>query len=344
MTHLAGGLATDELVKITLLGLVAFLIATLLTPIYTYFAYKHKFWKVQKSVDVSGEKLAVMNKLHQAKIARHIPTMAGLILVLTVIAATILWNFSRAQTWIPLAALGGGALVGLIDDVINLRSTGGVAGLRAPIKFALIALGGLLLGWFFCAKLGWTQIKIPFAGYWDLGVWLIPVFAFIVVATGNAVNITDGLDGLAGGLAAEAFTVFAVIALLQGNYGVAAFCFTILGALLSYLWFNIYPARFFMGDTGSLALGLALGAVAMMTNSLLLLPVIGLVFVVEAGSSLIQIFSKKFFHKKIFISAPLHHHLEAIGWPEPKITMRLWVIGAVCGVIGLVLALAGGVI
>ena len=171
---------------------------------------------------------------------------------------------------------------------------------------------------------------------------MIPLFAFAVVAAGNAVNISDGLDGLAGGLSSIAFGAFGVIALFQGHFLLAGFCVTMLGALLAYLWFNIYPARFFMGDVGSFALGTSLGVVAMMTNSFLLLPIIGIVFVIEAGSSMIQIFSKKVFHRKIFISAPIHHHLEAVGWPETKVTMRFWVIGAVAALGGILLAIAGG--
>ena len=163
-----------------------------------------------------------------------------------------------------------------------------------------------------------------------------------MVSTGNAVNISDGLDGLAGGLLVMSFSAFGVIALLQGHIKLAGFCFTVVGALLSYLWFNIYPARFFMGDVGSFAFGTSLGVVAMMTNTLFLLPIIGVLFVVEAGSSLLQIISKKLFHRKIFISAPIHHHLEATGWPEVKVTMRFWVIAGVAAFIGMLMALSGG--
>ena len=170
----------------------------------------------------------------------------------------------------------------------------------------------------------------------------MPLFAFAVVATSNAVNISDGLDGLAGGLLSIAYSVFGVIALLQGHQMIAGFCFTAVGALLSYLWFNIYPMRFMMGDVGSFAFGTSLGVVAMLTNTLFLLPIVGVVFVVEAGSSLLQMTSKKLFHRKIFLSAPIHHHLEAMGWPEVKVTMRFWVIGCVAGFVGLLLALAGG--
>ena len=138
------------------------------------------------------------------------------------------------------------------------------------------------------------------------------------------------------------FSAFGVIALLQGHVGLAGFCFTVVGALLSYLWFNIYPARFFMGDVGSFAFGVSLGVVAMLTNALFLLPLIGVLFVVEAGSSLVQILSKKLFGRKVFISAPIHHHLEATGWPETKVTMRFWVIAGVAAFVGLLVALSGG--
>jgi phospho-N-acetylmuramoyl-pentapeptide-transferase len=184
------------------------------------------------------------------------------------------------------------------------------------VKFLLIIALGVALGWFFYAKLGVSTLYVPFYGDLAIGWMIIPLFAFAVVATGNAVNISDGLDGLAGGLLAISFVTFGGIALLQGSVLLAGFCFTVVGALLSYLWFNIYPARFFMGDIGSFAYGVTLGVVAMLTDTLLLLPVIGLLFVIEAGSSLLQITSKKLFGRKIFISAPIHHHLEASGWPD----------------------------
>ena len=334
---------TSQLGTVMWPSLLAFIIGLLLTPVYTYFAYRYKFWKKQRSTSTTGEELTVFTKLHANKFKRNIPTMAGVIFVFAAALITITLNLDRQQTWLPLAALVGGGLVGLLDDVINIRGTGqGVAGLRSSLKFTLISLIGLGLGWFFYQKLGIDAIHVPYLGDWALGWFIIPLFAFAVVATGNAVNISDGLDGLAGGLAAMSFGSFGVIALLQGHVLLAGFCFTIVGTLLSYLWFNIYPARFFMGDVGSFALGTSLGVVAMLTNSFFLLPVIGLVFVVEAASSLIQIFSKRVFHKKIFISAPLHHHLEASGWPETKVTMRFWVVAAVMSFVGIWIALTGG--
>lgn len=293
-----------ELTGVFSLSVGSFLIAMAVTPAYTYLAYRYKFWKKQRTNSTTGEKLQVFNKLHANKFKRNIPTMAGVIFVIAITVITIIFNLNRGQTWLPLAALVGGGLVGLLDDIINVRGKGaGVAGLRSGIKFFMITAIGLILGWFFYAKLGINYIHIPFIGSLALGCAIVPLFTFAIVATGNAVNISDGLDGLAGGLVATSYFAFGIIALFQAQLLLAGFCFTVVGALLSYLWFNIYPARFFMGDVGSFALGTSLGVVAMLTNTLFLLPVIGIVFVVEAGSSLIQIISKRFFHKRVFISA-----------------------------------------
>lgn len=334
---------TTELVLTSLLSVGAFGLATVLTPIYTYYAYRYRFWKKQRTTSTSGEALEVFNKLHAEKFKRSIPTMAGMIGVAAIIIVTIVLNLDRAQTWLPLAALVGGGVVGLLDDIINLKGSGaGVAGLRSSFKFSMITLLAAGLGWFFFAKLGYSAVHFPFLGSIELGWLIIPLFILAVVSTSNAVNISDGLDGLAGGLLMISFGTFGVIAILQGNIGIAGFCFTVVGALLSYLWFNIYPARFFMGDVGSFAYGTSLGVVAMLTNTIFLLPIIGIIFVIEAGSSLIQLASKKFLGRKVFISAPIHHHLEAQGWPETKVTMRFWVIACVAAFFGLILAMAGG--
>ncbi|MBC7943250.1 phospho-N-acetylmuramoyl-pentapeptide-transferase [Candidatus Saccharibacteria bacterium] len=333
---------TQELTGTFILSVAAFLLAMFLTPIYTFLAYRYKFWKKQRSTSSTGEKLEIFTKLHANKFKRNIPTMAGLVFV-SAISVVTLFNLDRGETYLPLAALVGGALVGLLDDVINIRGHGtGVAGLRSSLKFSMITAIGLGLGWYFFVKIGIDVVHLPFLGDWTLGWLIIPLFAFVIVAAGNAVNISDGLDGLAGGLVSISYGAFGIIALLQGQFFLAGFCFTVVGALLSYLWFNIYPARFFMGDVGSFALGTSLGVVAILTNTLFLLPIIGIVFVVEAGSSLIQIASKKILKRKIFISAPIHHHLEAVGWPETKVTMRFWVIACVAAFAGVLLALAGG--
>jgi len=334
---------TDELTTTFALSVGAFLMSMFLTPIYTLLAYRYKFWKKQRTNSTTGEKLEVFTKLHADKFKRNIPTMAGVIFVISIILISFGFNLDRGQTWLPIAALIGGAIIGILDDIINIRGQGdGIAGLRSSYKFISITVIGLALGWFLYAKLGVNSLHIPFFGSLVVEWVIIPLFAFAVVATSNAVNISDGLDGLAGGLVAISYIAFGVIALFQTQVFLAGFCFTVVGALLSYLWFNIYPARFFMGDVGSFALGTSLGVVAMLTNTLFLLPVIGIVFVIEAGSSLIQIASKQLFHKRVFISAPFHQHLEATGWPETKVTMRFWIIGVTAAFVGVWLAFAGG--
>ncbi len=336
----------EEMFYGLLLALGGFLISMVLTPFYTHVAYKYHFWKKQKKTTVDGKSLPIMTKLHAHKFKRDFPTMAGLVGVIAVSVVTWIFNLDRGQTWLPLAGFLGGALVGMIDDAINIFGSGkGAAGLRGPVKFFLISAVGLFLGWFFAVKLGWTAMLVPFIGNIEIGViGMILIFAFAVVATSNAVNITDGLDGLSGGLAMMAYGAFGVIAMYQGNMLLFGFCMTVIGWLLSYIWFNVPPARFMMGDTGSFALGAGLGVVAMMTNSFLLLPIICLPAVVETASSLIQLIWKKVFHKKLFISAPLHHHLEAKGWGEAKIVMRFWILSGVCAIIGIFIAATGGAI
>ena len=344
MTSLQITADAQDLVQIFMLGFLGFIVSMALTPLYTTAAYKYKWWKKPRTTAATGETAKVYRKLHAKKHERNIPTMAGMIFVLAVTMVTITGNLSRSQTWLPLAAMVGAAGIGLFDDMLNIRSLGkGIAGMKAKIKALLLVFVATIGGWWFYYKLGIDSIHIPFYG--DLGVgWLIlPLFVLVVFATANAVNITDGLDGLAGGLSAIAFGAYAIIAFLEQKYGIAGFCLTLSGALLSYTWFNIYPARFFMGDVGSFAIGTALGVVAMLTDTVLLLPVIGIIFVAEAGSSLIQILSKKLRQgKRIFKVAPLHHHLEAIGWPETKVTMRFWVIGQVAAFVGVILFVLGG--
>lgn len=340
-------LSTDYslLLKMLLLGVAGFLLSMLITPLYTTAAYRWKLWKKPRTEALTGETAKVFIQLHAEKHKRHIPTMAGVIFIIAVSIITVGFNLVRAQTWLPIAAFAGAAIVGLIDDIINIRGTGqGKAGLPSRLKLLLTILVATVGGWFFYYKLGVHSLSIPgvTGGMIDVGWFIIPIFIFVVVATANAVNISDGLDGLAGGLAAIAFGAYAIIAIIDARYAVAGFCITIVGALLSYTWFNVYPARFFMGDVGSFALGTALGVVAMITDTVLLLPVIGAVFVAEAGSVIIQVASKKLRNgKKVFRVAPVHHHFEAIGWPETKVTMRFWVIGAIMALFGIALFVLG---
>jgi phospho-N-acetylmuramoyl-pentapeptide-transferase len=325
---------------VLILSLITCALATVLTPIYTHFAFKYKWWKRHRTHSTTGEELSVIASL---RIKRTLPMMAGIVTVIAVTVVTYLGNWSRGQTWLPIAGLIGGGIVGFIDDVINILGKGGkVAGLRPQVKFGMITLVAAVAAWYFHYKLGYNSVHLWGTTDVNIGWWLVPLFILAVVSTSNAVNISDGMDGLSGGLLTSAYGAFGVIALLQGNYGIAGFCLTVVGALISYLWFNIAPARFLMGDVGSFSLGTALGVVAMLTNTLLLLPLIAFVFVAEAGSTLIQVLSKKIFHRKVFIAAPIHHHFNALGWEKTKITMRFWLIGQLCALAGLLVALAGG--
>ncbi|MCA9346369.1 phospho-N-acetylmuramoyl-pentapeptide-transferase [Candidatus Saccharibacteria bacterium] len=341
MQNISFVIDTSAFVEALLFGVFGFAFAMLITPLYTTLAYKYKWWKRARTNAVTGEKATLYQKLHAEKHRHNIPTMAGIIFVVSTAIVTLSVNLDRTQTWLPLAAMVGAGAVGLLDDILNIKGLNkSVAGLRARTKSILIFLVSLVGGWWFYAKLGVDAIHVPAVGDVTLGWLIIPLFILVVISTANAVNISDGLDGLAGGLAAIAFSIYGLIAMLQGEYGIAGFCITVTGALLSYTWFNIHPARFFMGDSGSFALGTALGVVAMLTNTVLLLPIIGGVFVVEAGSSLIQIMSKKLRNgKKVFKIAPIHHHFEAEGWPETKVTMRFWVLGTICAFMGLILYL-----
>lgn len=344
MTEINLIVESEVLVKILGLGFLSFALSMLLTPIYTTLAYRGQWWKKPRTKTVTGAPTPMLTKLHGEKHKRLIPTMAGIITVVSVGIATILFNLERTETWLPIAAFIGAGAVGLIDDIINIRGSGiGVAGLPSKLKLLLITLVASIGGWFFFAKLDVNSIHVPFFGDLAIGWLIIPLFVFVVVATANAVNITDGADGLAGGLCAIAFATYAMIAFIEGRYGVAGFCMAIVGALLSYTWFNIFPARFFMGDIGSFSLGTALGVVAMLTDTVVLLPLIGIVFVAETGSVILQIASKKLRNgKKIFLISPVHFHFQASGWPESKVTMRFWVIGQVAGVLGLMIFLLGG--
>jgi phospho-N-acetylmuramoyl-pentapeptide-transferase len=325
-----------------LLGSLGFVVAMALTPIYTTIAYKKEWWKKQRTEAMGGAAATVYQQLHAAKHQRHVPNMAGMIFVVAIALVTLLTNLSRGETWLPLAGMLGAGLIGLVDDVMNIRGSSKIAGMKAKLKFGLYSLVALAGGWWFYSKLGVDQIYIPGVGEWTIGIGIIALFWLVVVATANSVNISDGLDGLAGGLLATSFGAYAVIAGIEGKYALAGFCLTVVGALLSYTWFNIYPARFFMGDVGAFALGTALGIIAMQTDTLYVLPIIGFVYVMETGSVIINRTSRKLRHgKKVFLSSPIHHHFEAIGWPETKVTMRFWILGQVAATIGLVVFLLG---
>jgi phospho-N-acetylmuramoyl-pentapeptide-transferase len=341
-------------IKILLLSALAFIFAIAWTPALTHFLYKYK---LGKQIRNNGS-TPIFTKMHAHKAGT--PTMGGLLIWVTVLIFSLLFYYSaeflpweifknlnflsRSQTLLPLGALVATALVGLFDDWLDVRGKGIFAGAGLGVKYRLVIytlIASVGAWWFYSpTKLDWSTIHIPFAGNFDIGIWYILIFIFVIVATAFSVNETDGLDGLAGGVLLTCFAAYGVISFAAEKYDLAAFCGVIVGALLAFLWFNISPARFYMGDTGAMSLGVTLGVIAMLTNSALVLPVIGFIFVMESASVIIQILSKKLRGgRKVFLSAPIHHHLEAKGWPETKIVMRFWVIAGVTAAIGLVVFL-----
>ncbi len=338
--------------KIFTLTAASFILALFSTPLLTHFLYKYK---LGKHIRDSGD-TPIFTKMHSAK--KGTPTMGGILVWGTaVVVVGVFWFLdrilgfesfhnlnilTRKETLLPLGAFLGAAIVGLLDDVLDIYKMGhNGRGMRFRVKIFLYAFVAAVGAWWFYSKLGFDTLHIPFAGDWTVGLWYIPIFMFVVVGTSFAVNQTDGLDGLAGGTLMIAFFAFGLIAYMQGRENLAAFIGVVAGSLLAFLWFNVYPARFFMGDTGSMGLGVLLAIVAFLTNSVFVLPVIGIVFVAEAVSTLVQIFSKKVFKKKVFLSAPIHHHFEALGWPETKVTMRAWIIAAVAALVGSVIYFLG---
>ncbi len=336
-----------QAIRIIILIVLAFLAALAGTPFFYKWLEKHKFYKRIRT----KTEAPVFNQFHQKK--EGTLTGGGIIIWVTVLAlAGILgtlsffldgfWDYlnfiNRAETYLPLAALLIAALLGFLDDylgVLKIGTNGG--GLKIRFKLIAYSIAGAIGAWWFFFKLDWDVISVPFLGNFEISFWYLPLFIFIIIASAFSANETDGLDGLLGGVTLFAFGALVVVAFVLGRYHLAAFGGVIMGALLAFLWFNIFPARFFMGDTGSMSLGITLGVIAMLTNSVLLLPFFAIILVAESASVLIQVVSKKFFGKKVFISTPLHHHFEALGWPESQITMRFWIISAVFSALGLVI-------
>lgn len=324
----------EVLIVTKILGLasLSFIIAFLWAPFLLKFLNKYTLGK-QIRRDANAP---IFQALHQKK--EGTLTMGGILIwATTVFLVLFFWLFfpklnflSRKETFLPLASLIFAALVGLVDDLLVLEMRH-----RLWLYAAIAAIGA----WWFYAKLEWRELHLPFWGDVNIDGWYIAVFLFIIIGTAFSVNESDGLDGLAGGLLLIAFLSYAAIAFVQKRFDLAIFCATIIGSLLAFLWYNIYPARFFMGDTGAMSLGVTIGVIAMLTNTALYLPFILFIPMLESLSVIIQISSKKILKRKIFLSAPLHHHFEAKNWPETQITMRFWIINLVTAIIGLVLFL-----
>ncbi|HPW34370.1 MAG TPA: phospho-N-acetylmuramoyl-pentapeptide-transferase [Candidatus Paceibacterota bacterium] len=338
---------TFQVIRVLILTGISFIVGLFLTPIVSKILYKYRAGK-----QIRGKEDApIFNSLHQKK--EGTPTMGGIIIWATVLGLAALFfilnlfldgNFSmlnivdRAQTYLPIAAMLIAALLGLVDDVLGIKGVGPKGG-GLPMKYKILIylLIALVGAYWFSVKLEWSTLYVPFFGNIEIDGWYIPLFIFVIVAAAFSANETDGLDGLLGGVSLFSFGSLAVVSFALGRFDLAAFATMVIGALLAFLWFNIHPARFFMGDTGSMALGITMGVIAMLTNTILFLPFFAPILVLESLSVIVQMISKKIFKRKIFISTPIHHHFEAIGWPESKVTMRFWIITVVSNGLGLVL-------
>lgn len=349
-------MSTQLLASITP-AIITFVIGILITPLVTHFLYKYKVWKKSGGKTALGGRVAeVFNELkgqHETKT----PRMGGIVIwasVLLTIGLLVLLArlfpqsylaeldfLSRSQTLIPTISLVVGAAIGLLNDFYDVTHVG--KGLRLRTRLlAIIALAGGL-GWWFYTKLGVAAIGIPFAGELELGILIIPLFILLTMAL-YASGVIDGIDGLSGGVFASVFSAYAGIALIQMQYDIAAFCAAVVGGILAFVWYNIPPARFWMTETGSMALTLSLATVVFMTDSLgegngvLLLPIVGLPLVATVFSNILQVGYRRMTGEKLFRIAPLHHHFEAIGWPSYKVTMRYWVVSIICALLGVAIA------
>ncbi len=363
-----------SLLKLFLPVVLTFMLGILITPGLTNIFYRYKLWKKVARKENKIDEEAPLNKfgvrpgdispefqkINNAHEELKTPRVGGIVIWLSIaLCAGILFllaeffpnvatqkiNFvSKNQTLLPFIALILGALWGLADDLMcSFIMKGKFAnGFPRKMMFSFVALVGLSFGYWFFTKLGISAIDIPFTfnSVLEFGWLFIPVFALVMLAVFSS-GVIDGIDGLAGGVMATTFSAYATIAFFQNQIDIAAFSAVVAGAILAFLWFNIPPARFYMGETGMLALTLTLTVIAFLTNQVLLLPVIGFPLFFTSLSSFLQIISKKLYgpNGRIFRVAPVHHHFEAIGWSRAKITMRYWIISVVFAITGIVIAL-----
>ena len=351
-----------NLIKVFSPAAISFIVGILLTPLWTAYLYKNEMWKKKAGkVSLEGGETPIFNSLHKTKEVGT-PRLGGVIIwVSAFITVSLLWFashllpfeifdklefLSRSQTWIPFFALLLGAMVGFVDDMYEIKGGGSnkAGGLSLRKRLFTVSLIGLFSALWFYFKLDVNSIGMVFSNPINLGIVFIPFFVLVMLFMYSG-GIIDGIDGLAGGVFAIMFTGYGMIAFFQNQIDIAALCATIVGGLLAFLWFNIPPARFYMSETGSMALTVTLSIVAFMTDTLggghgvSALLIIGAPLVITSLSVILQQISKRVRHKKIFLVAPLHHHFEAIGWPAYKVTMRYWVMSIVLCIIGVIFAL-----
>jgi|CXWL01.1.fsa_nt_gi phospho-N-acetylmuramoyl-pentapeptide-transferase len=340
--------------------IVSFSVGIALTPFITHYLYTYKIWKKKPGKQaLDGTVATEFNRLHQER-ESHTPRMGGIVIWASVLITVLLFGllsyvlgdpytklnfFNRGQTWLPLFALISGALIGLCNDFLDV-STPDAQGMSLRYRLLAITIVSGSIAWWFYAKLGVSSIGLPLTHglVLPLGVFFIPFF-ILVTLTIYASGIIDGIDGLAGGIFAFIFMAYAGIAFAQNQVSLSAFCATVAGASFAFLWFNIPPARFWMTETGTMALTLTLSVVAFSADTLgegvgvAVLPIIAFPLFVTVATTVLQIISKRVFKKKLFLIAPIHHHFEAVGWPSYKVVMRYWVITIMCGIFGVAIAL-----
>ncbi len=353
-----------DIVKVFIPSTVSFVVGIGLSFILSHYLYQYRMWKKSAGKkDWQGNETPIFNELHRDREVK-VPKMGGIIVwgspvitaIIIYLASLLLPSdftekltfLSRNQTWIPLATLLFGGIVGLIDDYLEVTGGGDhvSGGLSLKKRLLIVSAISLIVAIWFYIKLESHTIGIPFYGALDIGALFIPLFIIVTLGIYSG-GVIDGIDGLAGGIFAAIFSAYAGIAFYQQQVNLAAFCATIVGAILAFLWFNIPPARFYMSETGSMALTITLAAVAFMTDAVdgghgvFALPIIAMPLLLTTLSNIVQIFSRKVFKRKVFLVAPLHHHFEAVGWPAYKVTMRYWVIGVVFAIIGMIIGLIG---
>lgn len=351
-----------DVVKILLPAVLGFLVGIGITPTITDYLYRNKMWKKKvKSVTVDGREATVFMSLHGEKEV-NTPRMGGAIIWIAAFVTAFLFWFlskiagldafaqlefiSRNQTWIPFFTLLLGASVGFVDDIMEIKGSADqkAGGLSARKRLTFVGLVALTIAIWFFGKLEISEVFMPFIGYVDLGIWFVPFFMLTMLFIYSG-GVIDGVDGLAGGVFTIMFAAYGIIAFSNNQVDLAAFCALIVGATLSFLWFNIPPARFYMSETGSMALTITLTTVALMTDKLgegaglAVLPIIALPLVITVFSVMVQLASKKLRGgKKIFLSTPIHHHFEALGWPSYKVTMRYWVFSVIAAALGVIIS------
>ena len=341
--------------KIFLPASISFLTGILLTPIATHYFYKYKMWR--KTSRALNGLSSDFQKIYEDTELRT-PRTGGIIIWLSVVITIFffgmlhfffhttttdkLYFLSRNQTVLPFFSLIFASLIGLGDDLLQIFGRGRWS--QDPITLRYIKVGiivflGIIIGSWFFGKLGISHLYIPWLGFVELGFLFIPFFILIMLGVFST-SVIDGIDGLSGGVIASIFLAFTLIAFFNNQIDIATFCAVITGATLAFLWFNIPPARFYMGESGMIGLTVTISVIAFLTNTVLLLPIIAFPLFLTSFSSIIQMLSRRFRNgKKVFRVAPLHHHLEAIGWPKYKVTMRYWIMGIISAVVGVILSL-----